>query len=101
MNEHATMPDQITRTSVERAAASAAVVVLSDLRKHRKEASKLRHEAGYVESTPRCTTCLNLQYPLKTAQGSSTGYVCRLLLSRVKPMGLCDHWTGHDGSTLE
>ena len=78
-----------------------AVVELRHLKKSTPESKKLRREANYVSSTPRCGNCINFQYALKTARGVSTGYLCRLLVSRVEAVGLCDHWTGEDGSTLE
>ena len=74
---------------------------MRDLKEHRAEARKLRKEAGYVDSTPRCGSCMNMQYPLRNNNETSTGYVCRLLVCRVESTGLCDWWTGHDGSTLD
>lgn len=78
-----------------------AAVEIRQLIRTKAEGRQLRRESNYVSSTPRCGNCINMQYPLATAKGATTGYVCRLLTSRVESVGLCDHWTGEDGSTLE
>jgi len=91
--------------AVRRTVRRLAKVVLRDLADHKNKSRKLRKDANYVQSTPRCANCINFQLPLRIqcADGvkADTGRVCRLLVCRVETNGLCDHWTGHDGSTLE
>lgn len=74
---------------------------LRDLKIAKAESKRLRAEANYVNSTPRCGNCINMQLPLTNKHGQTTGKVCRLLACTVQASGLCDWWTGNDGSTLE
>lgn len=76
-------------------------IVLHDLKANRSESRKLKVEANFVNSTPRCGNCINMQYPLENKNGVSTGKVCRLLMCHVVSVSLCDWWTGEDGSTLD
>lgn len=93
--------EPVAQTAIRKPACKLASVVMRDLKEHRAESRKLRKEAGYVDSTPRCGNCMNIQNPLRDNNGTSTGYVCRLLVARVESTGLCDWWTGIDGSTLD
>lgn len=94
-------PNMPTAVRIEPMLRRLADATLRDLKKTKAESKRLRAEANYVNSTPRCGNCMNMQLPLTNKHGQSTGKVCRLLACTVQASGLCDWWTGNDGSTLE
>lgn len=62
-----------------------------------------RAAMGYDHNPPRCGTCRDMVPPIHGVPGVSAYRppYCNVLGFPVRVVGVCDHWTGADGCTLE
>lgn len=69
----------------------------------RVSAKAKRRKAGYEPDVPRCQTCRHFRkahLELHDSLPHWKHHWCKRGEFIVQPMGCCDHWTGHDGSTF-
>jgi hypothetical protein len=68
-----------------------------------KRNRKRRSGQGYDPSPPACANCIHYKPPIQGKPGGQpySPPTCTYGTFTVKPRGVCDVWTGADGSTLE
>lgn len=68
-------------------------------------AKKLRRQAGYEDSVPRCDICIHYQGKRKRvgADGQTHRHppLCTKHKFTVSGAGVCDDWTDKNGDTVE